>query len=206
MKNNNKAHWEDVYTNKTPDQVSWTQSVPQTSLDFINGFELSKSSSIIDVGGGDSRLVDYLLMEGYQDLTVLDISAAAIEKAKTRLGSQSRLVTWVVADVTRFKTDKHYDLWHDRATFHFMTNESQIAAYLKIAGRAISNYMVVGTFSENGPAQCSGLPVRQYTEAQLQGQLNEDFTKVRCIHEDHLTPFQSKQNFLFCSFKKKRVN
>jgi hypothetical protein len=206
MKNNKKAHWEHVYTNKTPDQVSWTQSVPQISLDFIHGFQLSKSSSIIDVGGGDSNLVDYLLKEGFQNITVLDISAAAIEKAKARLGQQSQLVKWVVADVTQFKTDQHYDLWHDRATFHFMTSDSQIAAYLQIAGMAITNYMVVGTFSENGPAQCSGLPVKQYTEDQLQSQLNEDFTKVRCIHEDHLTPFQTKQNFLFCSFKKRPGN
>jgi hypothetical protein len=167
---------------------------------------LSKSSSIIDVGGGDSNLVDYLLKEGFQNITVLDISAAAIEKAKARLGQQSQLVKWVVADVTQFKTDQHYDLWHDRATFHFMTSDSQIAAYLQIAGMAITNYMVVGTFSENGPAQCSGLPVKQYTEDQLQSQLNEDFTKVRCIHEDHLTPFQTKQNFLFCSFKKRPAN
>ncbi|MDB5060984.1 MAG: SAM-dependent methyltransferase, partial [Mucilaginibacter sp.] len=103
MKNNKKAHWEHDYTNKTPDQVSWTQSVPQTSLDFIHGFQLSKSSSIIDVGGGDSNLVDYLLKEGFQNITVLDISAAAIEKAKARLGQQSQLVKWVVADVTQFK-------------------------------------------------------------------------------------------------------
>jgi hypothetical protein len=97
-------------------------------------------------------------------------------------------------------------LWHDRATFHFLTSKSQIAAYLQIAEKAITNYMVVGTFSENGPDKCSGLPVKQYTEDQLQSQLNEDFTKIRCIHEDHLTPFQAKQNFLFCSFKKRHVN
>ncbi|MEO7215203.1 class I SAM-dependent methyltransferase [Mucilaginibacter sp.] len=206
MKDNQKAHWENVYSNKTSEEVSWTQAVPQTSLDFIHGFKLSKSSSIIDIGGGDSKLVDFLLQEGFQNITVLDISEAAINKAKARLGEQSKLVKWVVSDITEFKTDEHFDLWHDRATFHFLTRESQVAAYLKIAGDAISSYMVVGTFSENGPEKCSGLPIKQYTEDQLRSRLQKDFEKIRCINEDHITPFQTKQNFLFCSFKKQSVN
>ncbi|MDO3643469.1 MULTISPECIES: trans-aconitate 2-methyltransferase [Mucilaginibacter] len=206
MKDSQKAHWDDVYTNKTPDQVSWTQAVPRTSLDFIHGFQLSKNASIIDIGGGDSNLVDFLLQEGFVNITVLDISAAAIQKAKARLGAKSELVKWVVSDITEFKTNEHFDLWHDRATFHFLTSKSQIAAYLQIAGRAINNYMVVGTFSENGPDKCSGLPIKQYTEVQLQSQLKKDFEKIRCISEDHITPFQTRQNFLFCSFKKQSIN
>jgi len=206
MKENKKTHWEQVYQTKTPDQVSWTQPVPQTSLDFIHSFNLSKSSKIIDIGGGDSHLVDFLLQEGFQDITVLDISEAAIEKAKARLGLQSKLVKWVVSDITEFKTAEHYDLWHDRATFHFLTSKYQIAAYLKIAGKAIANYMVVGTFSENGPDKCSGLPIKQYTEDQLESQLNKDFKKIKCITEDHITPFETRQNFLFCSFKKQSIN
>jgi predicted TPR repeat methyltransferase len=206
MKNNRKAHWDNIYSHKTPDQVSWTQAVPQTSLDFIHGFGLPKSSSIIDIGGGDSNLVDFLLQEGYDNITVLDISAAAIQKAKARLGQQSKLVKWVVSDITEFKTDEHFDLWHDRATFHFLTQESQIAAYLKIARDTINNFMVVGTFSKNGPDKCSGLPIKRYTEDQLQNQLQKGFKKIRCIHEDHITPFQARQNFLFCSFEKLRIN
>jgi len=206
MKDSQKAHWNDVYTNKTPDQVSWTQAVPRTSLDFIHGFQLSKNASIIDIGGGDSKLVDFLLKEGFVNITVLDISAAAIQKAQARLGAKSELVKWVVSDITEFKTNDHFDLWHDRATFHFLTSKSQIAAYLQIAGRAINNYMVVGTFSENGPDKCSGLPIKQYTEVQLQSQLKKDFEKIRCISEDHITPFQTRQNFLFCSFKKQSIN
>nr|WP_294943638.1 class I SAM-dependent methyltransferase [uncultured Mucilaginibacter sp.] len=205
MKDNQKAHWENVYLNKTPDEVSWTQSVPKTSLDFIHGFDLPKNSSIIDIGGGDSKLVDFLLQGGYENITVLDISEAAIEKAKARLGVQSKMVKWVVSDITTFKTDEHYDLWHDRATFHFLTGENQIAAYLNIAGNACCNYLVVGTFSENGPEKCSGLPIKQYTEDQLQSQLRKGFKKIRCIREDHITPFQTKQNFLFCSFEKQNV-
>ncbi|WP_367119234.1 trans-aconitate 2-methyltransferase, partial [uncultured Mucilaginibacter sp.] len=192
--------------NKPPEQVSWTQGVPQTSLDFIHGFQLSKNSSIIDIGGGDSNLVDFLLKEGFQNITVLDISSTAIEKAKARLGKKSDLVKWVVSDITEFNPTEHFDLWHDRATFHFLTSKAQIAAYLQIAGKATNSYMVVGTFSETGPDKCSGLPVKQYTENQLTRQLNRCFKKIKCINEDHITPFQTKQNFLFCSFKKKIIN
>ncbi len=202
MRENKKAHWERVYKTHNPDQVSWTQPVPQTSLDFIHGFNLPKTSKIIDIGGGDSTLVDCLLKEGFTDITVLDISEAALEKAQARLGDKSRQVKWIAADITEFQPDEKYDLWHDRAAFHFLTRENQIAAYLNIAGNAISNYMVIGTFSENGPEKCSGLPVRQYSETQLQYQLSQDFTKIKCINENHVTPFQTIQNFLFCSFKK----
>ncbi|MEO6850256.1 MAG: class I SAM-dependent methyltransferase [Mucilaginibacter sp.] len=197
-----KTHWDQVYKTKAPEQVSWTQTVPRTSLDFIHEFQLSENSSIIDVGGGDSNLVDFLLQEGFKDITVLDISEIAIKKAKARLGRKGDLVKWVVSDITEFKTDQTYDLWHDRATFHFLTKDTEIAAYLQIAGKVVSNYMIVGTFSENGPDKCSGLPVKQYTEDQLQSELNRDFEKVKCINEDHVTPFKIKQNFLFCSFKK----
>ncbi len=141
-------------------------------------------------------LVDFLLQEGFQNITVLDISAAAIDKEKARLGEKSNLVKWMVSDITDFKTDDHFDLWHDRATFHFLTRDSQIAAYLQIAGRSINNYMVVGAFSENGPDKCSGLPIKQYTEGQLQNQLKKDFEKIRCINEDHITPFQTKLSIL----------
>ncbi|HEY8782288.1 MAG TPA: class I SAM-dependent methyltransferase [Mucilaginibacter sp.] len=203
MKENKKVHWEKIYQTQKPDQVSWTQPVPQTSLDFIHSFHLPKTSKIIDIGGGESKLADYLLQEGFTDITVLDISEFAIEKAKTRLGDKSKQVNWVVSDITCFKPSRQYDLWHDRATFHFLTEEDQIAAYLNTAEKAITHYMVIGTFSENGPERCSGLPVKQYSELQLQSQLRQDFTKIRCINEDHITPFQTKQNFLFCSFKKK---
>jgi hypothetical protein len=198
----NKGHWEKVYSTKTAEQVSWTQSIPQTSLDFINSFHLAKDARIIDIGGGDSRLVDYLLQEGFTDITVLDIAASALEKAKARLGEKHKMINWVVSDVAEFQPSGQYDLWHDRATFHFLTTPQQISAYLEIAQKAVNSFMVIGTFSENGPEKCSGLPIRQYTETQLQGQLSPAFTKIKCINEDHTTPFQTKQNFLFCSFKK----
>jgi cyclopropane fatty-acyl-phospholipid synthase-like methyltransferase len=200
----NKSHWENVYDTKSPSEVSWTQEVPQTSLDFIKAFNLPKSASIIDIGGGDSKLVDYLIQEGYQNVTVLDISAKALEKTKERLGEKSAFVKWIVQDITVFEPAITFDIWHDRATFHFMTTEDQITKYLAIARNNVSTggYVVLGTFSANGPEKCSGLPIKQYSEELLTQQLGNGFKKLKCITEDHTTPFNTTQNFLFCSFKK----
>lgn len=197
----NKQHWENIYTSKQPHEVSWTQEVPATSLDFIHGFNLPKTASIIDIGGGDSKLVDFLLMEGFKDITVLDISEQALERAKKRLGKKADNITWIVSDITTFKPSKQYDLWHDRATFHFLTTGDQIEKYLSIAMLSVKGFLTIGTFSHDGPAKCSGLEIRQYNEHELQQQLSKGFTKTRCITEDHQTPFNTKQNFLFCSFR-----
>lgn len=197
-----KKHWETVYTTKTADEVSWTQNVPQTSLDFIHSFNLSKNAKIIDVGGGDSKLVDFLLAEGYEDISVLDISEAALERAKQRLGPKAKSVKWIVSDITDFQPLESYDVWHDRATFHFLTTTEQIASYLSVVSRGVSGYVTIGTFSDKGPKKCSGLDIKQYTEGELQQQLSKSFSKIRCITEDHVTPFNTTQNFLFCSFKK----
>ena len=199
-----KNHWEKIYRTKQSTEVSWTQSVPSTSLDFIHSFRLPRTVRIIDVGGGDSHLVDFLLDEHFEHITVLDISRAALEKAKKRLGSRADKVTWIEQDITEFTPDTPYDCWHDRAAFHFLTTEAQIGTYLSIARQSVTlnGYTVIGTFSENGPEKCSGLPIRQYSEDALTRQLNKGFQKIRCITEDHITPFQTAQNFLFCSFKR----
>lgn len=198
-----KQHWEKVYETKQPHEVSWTQEVPKTSLDFINSFNLPKNARIIDVGGGDSLLVDFLLAAGYENVTVLDISEKALSKAQTRLGDKGDKVKWVVSDVTAFKPVETYDIWHDRATFHFLTQKEQIETYVDTAGKFVSGYMTIGTFSENGPVKCSGLDIKQYSEMELNTALEKDFVKIKCITEDHITPFNTKQNFLFCSFKTK---
>ena len=199
-----QQHWETVYATKQPDQVSWTQAVPATSLEFIHSFPLDKQARIIDVGGGDSRLVDFLVAEGYQDITVLDISATALAKARQRLGAHAQRVKWVVSDVLTFNPGQPFDVWHDRATFHFLTTADQIARYVVLAHAAIrpSGYLAIGTFSTAGPAKCSGLDVRQYDEQELATTLARGFAKIRCRTEDHLTPFQTTQNFLFCSFQR----
>lgn len=197
-----QQHWEHVYATKQPDEVSWTQENPATSLDFIHSFHLSKDARIIDIGGGDSKLVDHLLNEGFEQITVLDISATALEKAKKRLGEKAKKVNWVVSDVTEFHPTQTYDLWHDRATFHFLTTPAQINQYISTASQAVKGFLTIGTFSDKGPEKCSGLPVKQYNEEQLTDQLEQDFAKIRCITEDHITPFNTTQNFLFCSYKK----
>ncbi|SHF26014.1 class I SAM-dependent methyltransferase [Pedobacter caeni] len=197
-----KSHWEKVYTTKAAHEVSWTQEVPKTSLDFINGFQLGKSAGIIDIGGGDSLLVDFLLAQGYQNITVLDISEAALERAKKRLGDQADLVKWLVSDITDFKPAETYDIWHDRATFHFLTTATQIEKYITIAKNCVRGYLTIGIFSKNGPEKCSGLEIRQYSEDELEQQFSESFQKLQVITEDHVTPFNTVQNFIFCSFKR----
>jgi ubiquinone/menaquinone biosynthesis C-methylase UbiE len=199
-----QQHWDKIYSTKAPHEVSWTQENPSVSLDFIHEINLPKTARIIDVGGGESKLVDRLLDEGFADITVLDISAEALQKTRQRLGDRAQKVKWIVSDVREFKPDSPFDLWHDRATFHFMTSPADIDSYLVRAQQAIRNegYFVVGTFSDKGPKKCSGLDIRQYTELTLEQQLNLRFQKIRCITEDHQTPFGTLQNFLFCSFKK----
>ena len=204
MRNDRKNHWETIYETKQPGEVSWTQEIPKISLDFISGFGLPGTAQIIDIGGGDSKLVDFLLNKGYENITVLDISEKAVDKARRRLGNRAKKVNWVVSDITEFQPDIRYDVWHDRAAFHFLTTPEQISKYLDIARQAIKGYLIMGTFSDNGPEKCSGLHVKQYSEAQLQKQLSHGFEKIRCMTEDHLTPSNMTQNFLFCSFKRQR--
>lgn len=202
MNNDTKQHWETIYETKNAEQVSWTQDVPQTSLALIRSFGLMKSAKIIDIGGGDSKLVDFLLREGFENITVLDVSAKALDKAKQRLGKRADKVTWIVSDITCFKPEISYDVWHDRAMFHFLTTKEQIAAYLNTARKAVTGYLIIGTFSNNGPKKCSGLNVQQYSEETLTNELRNGFDKITCITEDHVTPFKTIQNFLFCSFKR----
>ena len=202
MKLDRKKHWETVYETKNPDQVSWTQEIPKTSLEFIRSFKLNKDARIIDIGGGDSKLVDYLLEEEYKNITVLDISEKAIAKAKKRLGEKASKVNWIVSDIIEFEPDTSFDVWHDRATFHFLTTDDQIKKYIKIASKFVRGYLIIGTFSQNGPKKCSGLEIKQYNEEELTSELKKGFDKIRCVSEDHTTPFNTIQNFLFCSFKR----
>lgn len=202
MEENRKNHWETVYETKNPNEVSWTQEIPKTSLDFIKSFDLTKTSKIIDIGGGDSKLVDFLIEEGFENITVLDISAKAIEKAKKRLGTNAEKVNWIVSDITEFEPNETFEVWHDRATFHFLTSEEQIQKYMQTARKSVSGYLTVGTFSENGPKKCSGLDIKQYSEETLTAEMENGFQKIKCVTEDHTTPFETKQNFVFCSFKR----
>ena len=199
-----KEHWEKIYATKNSDEVSWFQIYPKTSMEFVDLFKLGKNARIIDIGGGDSHFVDSLIEKGFLNITVLDISANAIERAKNRLGEKANLAKWIISDVTDFIPKEQYDFWHDRAAFHFLTNEEQVDKYVEIAKRGIApnGILVLGTFSENGPLKCSGLAIHQYSEKSMSEKFSTEFLRIKCIKEDHLTPFNTAQNFLFCSFKR----
>lgn len=199
-----KNHWEQVYATKSPEQVSWTQDVPKASLDFIAACQLVKSAKIIDVGGGDSRLVDFLLEEGYEDITVLDISQKAIERAQQRLGKKASYVTWIVCDILDFKPTTGYDLWHDRAAFHFLTSPKHIESYRRLVEEYATKQLIIATFSEAGPLKCSGLEICQYSSSSMNKLFSESFQQIDFKEEAHITPFQTQQNFIFCRFERKK--
>jgi ubiquinone/menaquinone biosynthesis C-methylase UbiE len=200
-----RSHWENVFATKAENEVSWFQSYPQTSIDFLALFNLPLDANIIDIGGGDSHLVDVLLEKGYKNIYVLDISKNALERAKQRLGDKAQLVHWIVSDITEFIPDVQFDCWHDRAAFHFLTTEDKIEKYVRIAENSIKpgGHLVIGTFSENGPTKCSGLPIKQYSESTMVHRIRNAFSSIKCITEDHLTPFNTTQHFLFCGFRRK---
>lgn len=202
---NNKSHWENVFATKNPNEVSWTQKYPKTSTDYLESLNLSKTANIIDIGGGDSNLVDALLEKGYVNVWVLDISEFALERAKKRLGDKANSVHWIVSDITEFKSEVAFDFWHDRAVFHFLTEQESIDKYLAIINNAIADNgnFLLGTFSENGPLKCSGLEIKQYSENIMKQTFSENFEAVKCFTENHKTPFDTVQNFQFCGFKKK---
>ncbi len=198
------AHWEQIYHSKALSEVSWYQPVPQTSIDLITKYAAAKNAKIIDVGGGDSHLVDHLLKLGYSNITVLDISSKAIDRAKKRLGSEAQKVTWIVSDITDFKPTETYDVWHDRAAFHFLVEQNDINAYKNTLNNNLSpnGFSIIGTFSKSGPKKCSGISIKQYSEATMVDTFRELFTRLECLDINHKTPFDTIQNFVFCVFKK----
>ena len=204
MTQSTKAHWNTIYQNKKPTEVSWFQEKPSISLTLIAQLDLEKSAAIIDIGGGDSLLVDCLLAEGYTNITVLDISEKAIAKAKERVGNQAHKVVWIVSDVLDFLPKKTFDVWHDRAAFHFITSENDIARYLQCSNDSIgtNGTAILGTFAKTGPKKCSGIPIIQYSEAEMTSLFTPVFKKQSVLHDTHRTPFETSQDFLFCSFKK----
>lgn len=199
-----KKHWETIYTTKELENCSWFQPVPLTSLEFIGECNISRQAKIIDIGGGDSFLADYLLEKGYTDITVLDISETALERAKKRLGEKAEKIKWLVGDAADFVPAEKYEVWHDRAAFHFLTDQQDIKKYVDTARNALVNggVLVIGTFSESGPAKCSGIEIKQYSQEDLCAVFKDGFQKIKCMNADHSTPFNSIQHFTFCSFRK----
>jgi 2-polyprenyl-3-methyl-5-hydroxy-6-metoxy-1,4-benzoquinol methylase len=196
-----RTHWEKIYTLKAPDQVSWYRPHLETSLSLIKRAATDRTASIIDIGGGESTLVDDLLEQGFQNITVLDVSQAAIDVNKNRLGQKASVVQWLVADITQVELDPAvYEVWHDRAVFHFLTVQEHRAAYVRQVARSVKpgGHVIVSTFGPEGPTKCSGLEVVRYDADSLHSEFGARFRLVESSKELHRTPFGTTQQFLYC--------
>ena len=204
MNYNLKLHWEKIYDEKNEDEVSWFQKETNESIKMIQSAGI-ENPKIIDVGSGRSKLLKNLIEIGYNHLTYLDISESALEKSKEFLGEKSNKVRWISKDILSFMTDEKFDIWHDRAVFHFLNEENLIRKYIEIVEKNISEsgHLIIGTFSENGPLKCSGLEVRRYSEKVIEKLFNRSFKLIDSFYYDHVTPFNTTQNFLFSHFIKK---
>ncbi len=202
-----KDHWQQIYTHKQATEVSWYQGHPQRSLELIKATGIGPSASIIDIGGGASTLVDFLLEAGYKHLSVLDISPAAIEQAKSRLGADENKVKWIEADITEFSRDKFtedscFDVWHDRAVFHFLNKENDRARYVQVMLSVlnIGAHVIIAAFDVNGPKKCSGLEVIHYGPEKMSAVLGDSFQLIETSTENHQTPGGTSQSFVYCHF------
>jgi SAM-dependent methyltransferase len=199
-----QAHWEDVYTTRDETGVSWFQDNPAPSLELIELLAAGRDADIIDIGGGASRLADHLLERGFRRLTVLDISQSALDLAALRIGRRAGEVQWITADVTEWNPSRRFDIWHDRAAFHFLVDPADRAAYIARLKQALrpSGYAIIATFASDGPEKCSGLPVSRYDAEGLARELGETFTLVESRREDHTTPAHAIQRFQFSVFQR----
>jgi SAM-dependent methyltransferase len=198
---NTQEHWDQIYRTKAPDQVSWYSPHLGASLELIERASGSRDAAIIDIGGGESTLVDDLLARGYEDVAVLDISQAAIDANKKRLGRKAERVHWLAADITKIELEpSSLDVWHDRAVFHFLTGSNERAAYVRQVGQALRSggHVIIGTFGPEGPVQCSGLDVVRYDAASLHDEFGNRFRLVESMKQLHKTPFGTTQQFLYC--------
>lgn len=203
---NNKQHWENVFATKAESEFSWYQPNPQTTIDFFESCNVNIDAQIIDMGAGDSYFVDALITKGYKNISVLDISAMALDRAKNRIGEKAKQINWIESDMLDFNPSVSYDFWHDRAAFHFLTQQQQIEKYVFLVSKSISKngYLLLGTFADDGPEKCSGLAVTRYNENVMKVLFEKSFDCIKCVYENHTTPFNTVQQFLFCLFRKKK--
>ena len=196
-----RSHWENVYSTKAPEDVSWYRPHLEKSIEIIEKTAPDRSTSIIDIGGGESTLVDDLLARGYEDLTVLDISSIAIEVAQRRLGDAAKMVRWIAGDITNVNLPpQSYNFWHDRAVFHFLTTADQRSAYVRQVEKAVRSggNLLISTFGPEGPTKCSGLEVVRYDADSLDREFGVRFRLLESFKEVHNTPFGTTQQFLYC--------
>ncbi|PAY07522.1 SAM-dependent methyltransferase [Bradyrhizobium sp. UFLA03-84] len=200
-----RSHWQTVYLSKGEQQVSWSQADPQPSLRLIESVAPRRDASIIDIGGGASRLVDALLASGFHDLTVLDLSEAALASARERIGATGEAVRWVADDATVWQPPRAFDIWHDRAAFHFLVEDNDRAAYLDRLHRGVraGGHAVIGTFALDGPEKCSGLPVQRYDPATLGRAVGPAFELIAHEAHRHVTPWGATQSFQFSVLRRK---
>lgn len=200
----NKDHWEKIYSTKEIDGVSWYQETPTTSLDIIDSLKLNLNASIIDIGAGKSFLADNLLDLGYNDITILDISRNALNEVTRRVEKKNHKIKCIESNVIDLSSDQKYDVWHDRAVFHFITNNQEREKYLDLLNSSLNKdgCLIIGTFSEDGPLKCSGLEVQRYSVKDLRELLKPNFKFIDGFKEIHDTPFNTSQSFTFCTFKK----
>ena len=205
MEINKKQHWENVFATKKETEVSWYQEKPDTSLQFFERNNIPKTAKILEIGGGDSYLIDNLLEQRFESITLLDISGNAIERIKKRLGEKAEKVRFVVSDILDFSSIEKFDVIHDRASFHFLTKEEDIQKYATLLSDILetNGLYFVGTFSESGPLKCSGLEITQYSKEKFLKIFGNDFSLLNSFEEAHKTPFETTQNFIFCEFQKK---
>jgi ubiquinone/menaquinone biosynthesis C-methylase UbiE len=205
MSQSRKRHWEEVYRTNAAHEVGWYQAHPTTSLNLIASTGVQKTGKLIDVGGGDSTLVDHLLDRGFEHLTVLDISSAALERAKARLDDRASLVTWIESDVTDFRSSETYDVWHDRAVFHFFTEAKDRTRYIEKMDRVVGpqGHVILATFGQDAPPTCSGLPVMRYSPHDLASAVGNEFELVEFLEQPHKTPGGKMQPFLYCRFRRR---
>lgn len=198
-------HWENIYSNKPFCEMSWYQESPDQSLLLIKDTGVAKNAPIIDIGGGDSVLTEYLLKEGYSNLSVLDISSKAIERAKSRLGHEAGKVQWICSDMLDYEIQSPVSIWHDRAAFHFLRSADDIKKYVHKAAQAIrpDGFLIIGTFAEDGPEKCSGIEIKRYGAAELQETFKSDFQLLKLISHAHQTPSGKTQQFNFCLMSRK---
>lgn len=200
-----KEHWESVYSSKATDEVSWFQGRAERSMQFIEASGVPRDAAIIDVGGGASVLVDELLARRYTDITVLDLSAAALDAARQRMGKLATRVSWLEADITEASLEPEaFDLWHDRAVFHFLVSSEDRLKYVRNMRKAVKpgGHVIIATFAEDGPLKCSGLPVMRYSSTELASELGDGFTLIDDEKETHETPFGTTQRFTWCWFRR----
>jgi len=202
-----KEHWEDVWTRKKSNEVSWFQEEPKTSLELLLSTNPSKDSKIIDVGGGDSKLVDKLLELNFKNITVVDISAKALKRAKERLDKKANMIKWVEGDIREFDSDDNYDIWHDRALLHFLTSDEDVSKYVKLIKKYVKDggYVIISSFSTKGPMMCSGLNTKQYSEESMKKLFSKGFEHIKSLEKEHFTPHKVSQIFIYNVFRKNDV-